>query len=73
MHDVPPVTIDPFLASIFGGIILGLGVGMIIRNGGSLDGSEIVAIIFDKKSSFSVGEIRYVFKLIHFGGSRLRI
>ena len=30
---------------------------MIIRNGGSLDGSEIVAIIFDKKSSFSVGEI----------------
>ena len=57
MHQVPPIVHDPLLASVFGGIILGLGVGIIIRNGGSLDGSEIVAIIFDKKSSFSVGEI----------------
>lgn len=49
MHDIPPLVRDPLLASVFGGIILGLGVGIIIRNGGSLDGSEIVAIIFDKK------------------------
>lgn len=69
MHDVPPVTIDPFLASIFGGIILGLGVGMIIRNGGSLDGSEIVAIIFDKKSSFSVGEIVMFLNLFILGAA----
>ncbi|WP_288313787.1 YitT family protein, partial [uncultured Selenomonas sp.] len=39
------VTEDPFLAAIFGGIIDGLGVGLIIRAGGSLDGTEIVAII----------------------------
>ena len=57
MHQIPPLVHDPLLAAVFGGIILGLGVGIIIRNGGSLDGSEIVAIIFDKKSSFSVGEI----------------
>ena len=57
MHHIPPLVHDPLLAAVFGGIILGLGVGIIIRNGGSLDGSEIVAIIFDKKSSFSVGEI----------------
>ena len=51
------VTDDPFLAAIFGGVIDGIGVGMIIRAGGSLDGTEIVAIIMDKKSVFSVGEV----------------
>ena len=54
---LPRVTEDPFLAAIFGGIIDGLGVGLIIRAGGSLDGSEIVAIIMDKRSVFSVGEV----------------
>jgi len=54
---LPKVTDDPFLAAIFGGIIDGVGVGLIIRAGGSLDGTEIVAIIMDKKSVFSVGEV----------------
>jgi len=54
---IPPLTNDPFLAAIFGGIIDGVGVGLIIRAGGSLDGTEIVAIIMDRKSVFSVGEV----------------
>lgn len=54
---IPGITDDLFLAAIFGGIITGLGVGLIIRNGGSLDGTEIVAIIMDRRTSFSVGEI----------------
>ena len=54
---IPKVTDDPFLAAIFGGIIDGLGVGLIIRAGGSLDGTEIVAIIMDRRSVFSVGEV----------------
>lgn len=56
-HPVAELTHDLFLAAIFGGIITGLGVGMIIRCGGSLDGTEIVAIIMDRRSGFSVGEI----------------
>lgn len=56
-HPVAEITEDLFLAAIFGGIITGLGVGIIIRNGGSLDGTEIVAIILDRRSGFSVGEI----------------
>lgn len=52
-----PVTTDYFLAAVFGGIITGTGVGIIIRNGGSLDGTEIVAILADKHTIFSVGEI----------------
>lgn len=57
LHPVQAFTIDPLLAAVFGGIILGIGVGLVIRSGGSLDGTEIVAILFSKKSPFSVGEI----------------
>ena len=49
--------LELFLASIFGGLILGVGVGMVIRNGASLDGTEILAIYATKKLPFSVGEI----------------
>lgn len=54
---MPRITNDFFLAAIFGGIVDGIGVGLIIRAGGSLDGTEIVAIILDKRTSFSVGEV----------------
>jgi uncharacterized membrane-anchored protein YitT (DUF2179 family) len=54
---VPEITSDPLLASVFGGIILGMGVGLVIRNGGSQDGTEILSILMNKKTPFSVGEI----------------
>nr|WP_109685894.1 YitT family protein [Tumebacillus permanentifrigoris] len=57
LHPVPGLTDDPLLACVFGGIILGVGVGMVIRYGGSLDGTEIVAILVNKKTPFSIGEI----------------
>lgn len=63
------VTMDPFLGAIFGGIILGVGVGLIIRNGGSLDGAEVVAIIFDKRSSFSVGEVVMALNFVILGAA----
>jgi len=63
LHPVPGLTDDLFLSSVFGGIILGFGVGLIIRYGGSLDGTEIVAIILDRKTSFSVGEIIMFFNI----------
>lgn len=56
-HPIPGVTQDTLLATIFGGIILGVGIGLIIRNGGSLDGTEIIAILLEKRSAFSIGEI----------------
>lgn len=66
---VQQITDDFFLAAVFGGIVTGLGVGIIIRNGGSLDGTEIVAIILDKKTSFSVGEIVMFFNLFILGSA----
>lgn len=62
-HPIPGLTNDLFLAAIFGGIIIGVGVGLIIRYGGSLDGTEIVAILLDKRTSFSVGEVIMFFNL----------
>lgn len=57
------LTNDTLLASVFGGIIEGIGVGLIIRNSGSLDGTEMVAIVFSKRTAFSVGEIVMFFNL----------
>lgn len=63
LHPISGMTHDYMLAALFGGVILGIGVGLIIRNGGSLDGTEIIAIIFDRKTSFTVGEIVMFFNL----------
>lgn len=60
---IPGLTSDLFLAAIFGGITLGIGVGLIIRYGGSLDGTEIIAILLDRRTGFSIGEIILVINL----------
>lgn len=67
LHPVPAFTQDILLASVFGGIVLGIGVGIVIRYGGSLDGTEILAILFNKKLPFSVGEIIMFFNLFILG------
>nr|WP_310225160.1 YitT family protein [Paenibacillus qinlingensis] len=69
LHPVKELTNDPLLAAVFGGIILGIGVGMVIRFGGSLDGTEIVAILVSKKIPFSVGEIVMFFNLFILGSA----
>lgn len=56
-HPIPPFTEDILLATVFGGMILGIGVGLVIRNGGALDGTEILALVITKKVPFSVGQI----------------
>lgn len=63
LHPVEPFVTNSFLAVVYGGVILGIGVGIVIRFGGSLDGTEIVAILFNKKTPFSVGEIVMFFNL----------
>ena len=49
-------TQEPFLATVFGGIILGAGVGLILKNEASLDGTEMLSLIVSKKFGCSVGE-----------------
>lgn len=51
------VTTDLLLATVFGGLILGTGVGIVLKSEGSLDGTEIMSLFLSKKFGFSVGEI----------------
>ncbi|WP_246943732.1 YitT family protein [Bacillus pinisoli] len=67
LHHVAAFTQDMLLATVFGGIVLGAGVGIVIRYGGALDGSEILAILINKKFPFSVGEIIMFFNIFIFG------
>jgi uncharacterized membrane-anchored protein YitT (DUF2179 family) len=71
LHPVPEITKDLFLATVFGGITLGLGVGLVIRNGGSLDGTEVVAIVLSPKVNYSVGEIVLFFNVFILGTAGL--
>ncbi|QHW33009.1 YitT family protein [Paenibacillus rhizovicinus] len=69
LHPVNALTYSQFLAPVIGGVILGIGVGLVIRFGGSLDGTEIIAILITKKSPFSVGEIVMFFNLFILGSA----
>lgn len=62
-----PFVTDSLLATVFGGLLLGAGVGTIIRNGGALDGTEILGILLTKKIPYSVGEFVMFFNLFIFG------
>lgn len=53
----PPFTGDPLEIIVIGGAILGIGAGLVIRFGGCLDGTEILAIIINRKRGFTVGQV----------------
>lgn len=64
------VTDDLLLATIFGGILLGLGVGLILRNNASLDGTEMVSLKLSKKLKvISVGELLMGINLFIYAGA----
>lgn len=69
LHHIHPLTEDPLLATVFGGIILGIGVGLVIRYGGSLDGTEILAIVFNNRSPLSVGQIVLILNIFILGSA----
>ncbi len=58
------ITEDKLLATVFGGLLLGFGVGLVLLNGGCLDGTEAVAILISKKFRFSVGQIILFFNCV---------
>ncbi|MFS1512425.1 YitT family protein [Chengkuizengella sp. SCS-71B] len=69
LHSAEMATDEPLLAAVFGGTILGFGVGLVLRYGGSLDGTEIVAILVNKKTPFSVGEVVMFLNLFILGSA----
>ena len=69
LHSYSEFTSDPLLAAVFGGIVIGIGIGIVIREGGSTDGTEILAILISKKSAFSVGETIMFFNFFILGSA----
>ncbi|MEX0961326.1 MAG: YitT family protein [Simkaniaceae bacterium] len=67
MELAPPFIGDPLEVIVIGGAILGAGVGLIIRNGGCLDGTEIMAIIINRKKGFTVGQVVLFINVFVFG------
>ncbi|WP_299096240.1 YitT family protein [Winogradskyella sp.] len=65
------ITEDKLLISIFGGLFLGAGIGIAIRNGSVLDGSEILGIYLNDKYGISIGQIILVFNIILFSVTAL--
>jgi uncharacterized membrane-anchored protein YitT (DUF2179 family) len=62
----PVITSDKLLVAVFGGFFLGAGIGLSIRGGGVLDGTEILAIYLGKKTGFTIGDIILVFNIMIF-------
>jgi uncharacterized membrane-anchored protein YitT (DUF2179 family) len=62
----PTATDDKLLSAVFGGFFLGAGVGLAIRAGGVLDGTEILALILGQKTPATVGEIILLLNVVIF-------
>jgi uncharacterized membrane-anchored protein YitT (DUF2179 family) len=69
LEPFPSITNNPILVIVLGGVILGLGVGIVIRYGGSLDGTEVLAILLSKRTPFSIGQIVMFFNFFIFSSS----
>ncbi len=67
LKGLPPFYGDSLEIIVFGGALLGIGVGLIIRYGGCLDGTEILAILMNRKTGFTVGQIVLVINIFIFG------
>lgn len=67
LKKAPPFYGDTLEIIVFGGAILGVGAGLIIRYGGCLDGTEILAIIINRKKGFTIGQVVLVANVLIFG------
>jgi len=64
---VPVITSDKLLIAIFGGFFLGAGIGMSVRGGAVLDGTEVLALYINRKTVLSMGEVIMYFNILIFG------
>lgn len=64
--EVPAVTSDKLLVSVFGGFFLGLGIGLCIRGGCVIDGTEILSLHLSRKFGVSVGDVILVINVFIF-------
>jgi uncharacterized membrane-anchored protein YitT (DUF2179 family) len=64
--DFPIVTSDKLLIAVFGGFFLGAGIGLSIRGGSVIDGTEVLAIYSSRKTTLTVGDFILILNIIIF-------
>ena len=69
--NIPTVTEDKVLIAVFGGFLMGLGIGLVIRGGAVIDGLEIIAHYTTKKVAFTTSEIIMLFNSLMILGAAL--
>lgn len=62
----PIITEDKLLIAVFGGFFLGAGIGLSIRGGAVIDGTEVLAIFLSKRTSLTIGDIILLFNIVIF-------
>jgi uncharacterized membrane-anchored protein YitT (DUF2179 family) len=70
---VPTITSDRLLIAIFGGFFLGAGIGLSVRGGAVLDGTEVLALYINRKTVLSMGEVIMYFNLVIFSVAAILI
>jgi uncharacterized membrane-anchored protein YitT (DUF2179 family) len=65
----PDVTKDNLLVAVFGGFFLGAGIGMAVRGGAVIDGTEVLAIFLSRKLGTTIGDIIIVINVVIFGAA----
>ena len=66
LDQLPPFDSDPLEAIVIGGAMLGAGAGFIIRHGGCTDGTEIMAILINRRKGFTVGQVIFFINIFIF-------
>jgi uncharacterized membrane-anchored protein YitT (DUF2179 family) len=64
--EYPTITEDKLLIAVFGGFFLGLGIGMAMRGGSVIDGTEVLAIFLSRKLSITVGDVLLLINIFIF-------
>ena len=62
----PEVTQDKLLVAVFGGFFLGAGIGLSVRGGAVIDGTEVLAIYLSRKLGLTIGDVIIIFNVLIF-------
>jgi len=65
----PQITNDKLLVAVFGGFFLGAGIGLSVRGGAVIDGTEVLAIFLNRKTTLTVGDVILIINIIIFSAA----
>ncbi|RDV37217.1 YitT family protein [Bradymonadaceae bacterium TMQ3] len=71
LRDVPAVTTSEVLIVLYGGLLLGLGVGIVVRNGGAIDGTEMLAVWANQRFNIPVSTFLLSINVVILSGAAL--